>query len=134
MRRPGQAWKDHESPYREKAGLRWLLGRPTAHVGLSGIILGLFDYLLSAAWFTWTMPDLLRRQVCGGVSRLPPYEARPCGLRGRCPLSDDIGPGAAPGRRVGGLHRYPAPVPRRVIRSSLAPSNLTARTSASFVI
>ena len=44
--------------------LLWLFGRNAAHVGMSGVIFGFFGYLLAAAWFTQTAPDLL---AAGGV-------------------------------------------------------------------
>jgi membrane associated rhomboid family serine protease len=30
----------------------WLLGRPAAHVGASGVIFGFFGFLIASAWFT----------------------------------------------------------------------------------
>jgi membrane associated rhomboid family serine protease len=44
--------------------LLWLFGRKAAHVGMSGVIFGFLGYLLAAAWYTRTTPDLL---VAGGV-------------------------------------------------------------------
>jgi membrane associated rhomboid family serine protease len=44
--------------------LLWLLGRKAAHVGMSGVIFGFLGYLVTLAWFTRTMPDVL---VAGGV-------------------------------------------------------------------
>ena len=40
-------------------GLLWLFGRQVAHVGMSGVIFGLFGYLLALAWFTRTTSDLV---------------------------------------------------------------------------
>jgi membrane associated rhomboid family serine protease len=44
--------------------LLWLCGRKAAHVGMSGVILGFFGWLIAAAWFTRATTDLL---VAGGV-------------------------------------------------------------------
>jgi membrane associated rhomboid family serine protease len=47
-----------------QGALLWLFGRNASHVGMSGVIFGFLGYLLAAAGFTRTMPDLL---VAGGV-------------------------------------------------------------------
>ena len=39
--------------------LLWLMGRKSAHVGMSGVIFGFFGWLLAVAWFTGATPDLL---------------------------------------------------------------------------
>ena len=39
--------------------LLWLLGRKSAHVGMSGVIFGFFGWLLAVAWFTRATADLL---------------------------------------------------------------------------
>ena len=44
--------------------LLWLLGRKSAHVGMSGVIFGFLGYLIALAWFSRATPDLL---VAGGV-------------------------------------------------------------------
>lgn len=45
-------------------GLVWLCARKATHVGMSGVIFGFLGYLIAAAWFTKTTPDLI---VGGGV-------------------------------------------------------------------
>lgn len=44
--------------------LVWLAARKATHIGMSGVIFGFLGYLVAAAWFTRTTPDLL---VGGGV-------------------------------------------------------------------
>jgi len=44
--------------------LLWLLGRKSAHVGMSGVIFGFLGYLIAIAWFSRATLDLL---AAGGV-------------------------------------------------------------------
>jgi membrane associated rhomboid family serine protease len=46
-----------------QGALLWLFGRKAAHVGMSGVIFGLFGYLLAVAWFTRATGDLLAALV-----------------------------------------------------------------------
>ena len=39
--------------------LVWLLGRPSIHVGASGLIFGLWSYVLARAWFQRSLLSLL---------------------------------------------------------------------------
>lgn len=42
----------------------WVAARKVVHVGMSGVIFGFLGYLIAAAWFTRSTPDLI---VGGGV-------------------------------------------------------------------
>ena len=44
--------------------LLWLLGRSAAHMGMSGVILGFFGYLVALAYLTRSATDVL---IAGGV-------------------------------------------------------------------
>ncbi len=46
-----------------QGGLLWLFGRKATHLGMSGVIFGLFGYLVATAWITRTTSDLVMAGV-----------------------------------------------------------------------
>jgi len=43
----------------------WLFGRPSSHIGASGLVFGYFGYLIGCAWFCRDLKSILQAAVVG---------------------------------------------------------------------